>query len=366
LKKSSILIKALLTSSNTNVSPVLDLQKISGFAVSNLIDAAVQADVNVAAIDTRVLLQHGDLSAADVTTTGTGTITCTTGGTGITGVGTLFTTQVVVGQVLKNAAGTTIGTVSVIGSNTSITLGANAAVAVTGDVFKIVGTPTLTFANVNGSGTISATIDAADNLLATADIGKTITISNAHANVNGTYMITNIVVAEDKNIAGNAVAYAGNAELDKCVITVTPAFAGGATIDMITDSDFSITMLDKYVDDMAPIGVTSYANYITRPLSLTTEADTIKLMFDASIPSSTAIKVYYRTWSGNSDLRRLPYVNANFSNASYDTFGVFTERTIDVAGVTSYRNLQIKIVMTSSNPTIVPMVKNLRLIALSS
>lgn len=61
-----------------------------------------------------------------------GTATATTGSTAVTGVGTSFTTEVLVGEVLKNAAGTVIGTVATITDNTNLVLVANAAVAVTG------------------------------------------------------------------------------------------------------------------------------------------------------------------------------------------------------------------------------------------
>jgi hypothetical protein len=166
-------------------------------------------------------------------------------------------------------------------------------------------------------------------------------------------------VLEDKT------AYAGNTELDKINITVIPAFAGGATIDMITDSDFTITMLDKYVEDVAPQGASNSANYITRPLSLTTEADSLKIMFDASIVNNTQVKVYYRAWNGNPDIRKIPFTDTGFVNDAVDTFGQFRERTIDLTGITSFRNVQIKIAMRSSNPTQVPMIKNFRMIALS-
>ena len=68
--------------------------------------------------------------------TGTGTITTTTSTTTVTGLGTSFTTQLQVGTILYNAAGTSIGRVTVIGSNTSLTLSANASVAVTAGGFK--------------------------------------------------------------------------------------------------------------------------------------------------------------------------------------------------------------------------------------
>lgn len=71
---------------------------------------------------------------------GAGTITCTTASAVVTGVGTSFTTAVIIGQQLSNSGGTTIGTVLTVDSNTQITLVANAAVAVTAGAYNIVST----------------------------------------------------------------------------------------------------------------------------------------------------------------------------------------------------------------------------------
>ena len=66
----------------------------------------------------------------------TGTITTTLASTSVTGVGTAFDDELIVGSVVQDSTGATIGTVSAIASATSLTLGANAAVAVTGAAFK--------------------------------------------------------------------------------------------------------------------------------------------------------------------------------------------------------------------------------------
>jgi hypothetical protein len=363
LKKSSVLVKAVISSLNENVSPVVDLQKISAYAIANLVDEPGEQEmVNVAEIDTRTLLKYGDLTSADVTTTGSGTITTLTSSTTVTGVGTSFTTQVANGNILKKLDGTTIGTVSSVTNDTTIVLTGNAAVAVSALGFKVVAASpvaNLSFANVSGYGVISTNIDSADNQLANADIGKYITISNAHANVNGTYLITNIQVLEDKT------AYLGNPEYDKINITVTPAFTGSATIDMITTSNFAITMQNKFVEDVAPIGATNYANYITRPLALSVEADSIKILFDASVLNSSSVKVYYRTWNGTPDLRKVPFIDTGWVNDSADVVGVFREREINLNNLTAFRNVQIKIAMRTTNHTQVPMIKNFRLLALS-
>lgn len=67
---------------------------------------------------------------------GTGTISASTSTTSVTGVGTTFTTQLQVNSILFNAAGAFIGRVAAIGSNTTLTLAANSAVAVSGGAFK--------------------------------------------------------------------------------------------------------------------------------------------------------------------------------------------------------------------------------------
>lgn len=61
----------------------------------------------------------------------TGNVTSTLGSATVTGVSTLFTTEAVIGSVLRTAAGVEIGTISAVSSATSIILTGNAKVAVT-------------------------------------------------------------------------------------------------------------------------------------------------------------------------------------------------------------------------------------------
>lgn len=75
--------------------------------------------------------------AYNIQTFGVGTITTTTSSTTVTGVGTAFNTAFLVGDQIKTSAGVTIGTVASIASATSMTLTANAAVAVTGSSYII-------------------------------------------------------------------------------------------------------------------------------------------------------------------------------------------------------------------------------------
>ena len=122
-----IQIRANLSSSNENISPVIDLQQLSAYAVSNRINSQTASDINVPEIDTRVLIKGTDLLTADISLTGTGTVTSS--GTSVTGTSSTFTTQVVAGNVLcRTSDNAIIGTVLTVNSNTSITLTAGEAV----------------------------------------------------------------------------------------------------------------------------------------------------------------------------------------------------------------------------------------------
>jgi hypothetical protein len=80
-----------------------------------------------------------DISAVNCNDLGTGTITASTSSTTVTGSGTAFTTQLAVGSSLYNSEDVLIGSVASIASNTSLTLTANAGVAVAaGSTFQYV------------------------------------------------------------------------------------------------------------------------------------------------------------------------------------------------------------------------------------
>jgi hypothetical protein len=82
----------------------------------------------------------------------TGTITAATNSATITGSGTAFLSQLNVGAWIGNTTGATIGIIQSIGNNTSCTLTANAAVAVSGGTarYNPYGVP-YTVANANST-----------------------------------------------------------------------------------------------------------------------------------------------------------------------------------------------------------------------
>jgi len=211
--------------------------------------------------------------------------------------------------------------------------------------------------NSDGFGTISANLDAGDNLLDNAIIGRYITISGVASGINGTYAVKDVQILNDNSV------YAGNVNQSKVTVVLNSGFSSTSTISMITDNDFKIEQLDRYTEDWAPIGSTNYANYITRPLNLATAAESIKVLFDGNIVSGTDVKVYYRTWDGQTNLNILPFEDSGWSVQVVDASDTFRERSIDIEDIPPFTTVQVKIVLKSTDGTKVPRLKNFRMIA---
>jgi len=86
---------------------------------------------------------------------GTGTITCATNSTSVTGSSTLFTTQVAAGDKLYSGT-TLLGTVSSITNATTIVLAANAAAAVTAGAYNIYKASQTATTDVNSGNPVTA------------------------------------------------------------------------------------------------------------------------------------------------------------------------------------------------------------------
>ena len=111
---------------------------------------------------TGITVTNGGGGYSDPTSsiTGTGTITTSTSSKTVTGSGTAFTTQAQVGKRLTNSAGTYIGTVETVNSNTSVTLISNALLALSGQAYKVSLGPTVTITGGGGAGAAaSATVE---------------------------------------------------------------------------------------------------------------------------------------------------------------------------------------------------------------
>lgn len=161
------------------------------------------------------------------------------------------------------------------------------------------------------------------------------------------------VIGTVQSVASGSITLTSNA-----TITITQAM-----FVRKPNLNWSINELVSFVDDFSPSGATNLANYVTRPLSLATSADSIRVMFDAAIPQNTDIKVYYRVWNGDKNLNQIRWNDAGFTSLTKSAVDFFTEREINVSGITDFTNLQVKFVMKSSNTVYIPKIKNLRVVA---
>jgi hypothetical protein len=444
VKRSSLRLKATLTTDNPNVSPSIDLQKGAVYVVSNLINDNSQANVNVLELDTTDILTPAleSVSVTDTKGSGVGTLTSSTSSTAITiaASGLDITWMADAGDYLLDNSGTFIGEIEEVVSGTSVTLRANAALTQSTAAFQIQNNNHVKFYNLGGKGIIETSFDTADNLIGNASIGKWLYINGMSNQVDGYHQIEDVLVESAEP------GRPGNIDGDRVVITLSTVFnvdsvmrlniasdyfeyygsglittdgtttvtgSGGSnfttevtigqvlysnggvnlgTVASITSATsleleansaatvsgvkyairdtwspatYKIQQLDKFVEDYAPSGTYNYANYITRPLYLNEPADSIKIIFDANVPVSSDVDVYYRTTTGTEDILNKIFTNTGFINNTINAESEFTQREITVADVDPYTKISIKIVMKSTNTVHVPKIKNLRLIAYS-
>lgn len=111
----------------------------------------------------------------------TGTVTCATNSDVVTGSSTAFTTQLTVGSWIGNTSGNTVGIVASIANNESLTLTANAAVAISGATarYNPYGVP-YTVATANSAIIPSNTVER-DVLVGQGNIVSYLNVSGATA-----------------------------------------------------------------------------------------------------------------------------------------------------------------------------------------
>jgi hypothetical protein len=122
-------------------------------------------------------------------------------------------------------------------------------------------------------------------------------------------------------------------------------------------------------DSLLSINDKSKASYITKLVKLERNATSLKVMFDAFVPTLGKIDVYYKAITTNYDVNidTIPYVKFDYSFSKIpdanNTY-IFKEQEHNVENL-DFGAFLIKIVMRSFNQAAVPQIKNLRVIALT-
>lgn len=216
--------------------------------------------------------------------TATGTITTSLSSATVTGVGTSFSSTVSVGTVLFSTAGTYIGIVSSIASNTSLTLSANAAVALAaGSSFKIA-------APVNG---IPVSQLYSTHTISNVDLDSyTITVAN-NATSNG-YSGGNTIRAS-QNIQYDAVQPIvqvqtfSDTKTDFAIKTTSGKSVDGSQTAYVADSGFGAVLANENNYFYTPRVIASEVNEntflggnksITMSVNMTSSNDSLSPILD--------------------------------------------------------------------------------------
>ena len=138
--------------------------------------------------------------------------------------------------------------------------------------------------------------------------------------------------------------------------------------DSASTSGFNIPL--SYVDETDPQDGTSASKHITKPVALAETAVGLKILIAANRPSTADFDVYFRTSTGDEVITDKTWteLSKEIIIAPDEDPTIFREYTYLAGGIGGDLNpfsvFQIKIVMTSTNSSKVPRIKDLRAIAL--
>ena len=128
-----------------------------------------------------------------------------------------------------------------------------------------------------------------------------------------------------------------------------------------------------FVAETANTGGSSAAQYMTRPVILTNDATAMDIRISANVRSSSTVKMYYRTTSAE-DARKLgdvAWIAFNGDGTPDSTVtpsedGIsFKEHQYSASSIPAFTAFQLKTVLTGTNSSYPPLIKDMRGIALA-
>jgi hypothetical protein len=136
-----------------------------------------------------------------------------------------------------------------------------------------------------------------------------------------------------------------------------------------TTTGFNVPL--NYVAETEPTGGSHIAKHITKPVTLAEDAVGMKIILSANRPSEADFQVYYRTSTDGAILGDASWtlIAAEDSIPSDDNPSIYREYRYlpggDGGSLDPFTQLQVKIVMRSTNSSKVPVFRDLRVIALA-
>ena len=190
------------------------------------------------------------------------------------------------------------------------------------------------------------------------------------------------VVLNDSNITVHGVS-GGSFDMQLTLTTsdtkVSPVVdlqRSSATLDeiIIDKQDVSVTsgfnVPLAFVDETDAVLGSHAAKHITTPVVLEEPAVGIKILFAANRPATAGFRVYYKTGTSDDNLDDISYTELTEvgSNPADENPTVFRQYEYlaggDVGNLDAFTQYQVKLIMTSTNSSKYPVVRDLRAIAL--
>jgi len=373
----SLTIYATLSSKKSNVSPILNLDRLSMIGKSVRLDdpygKGTTNNINDNTFDEYVCLPNSEvidpsskIYFTDTNNTLTGSKFVSSGNT-ITGVGSLFSMELNVGDIVKHPATLEQAKVVEVVSNTQILVDADISLKGTdglGESSLIYNPPYLKIKTADGF---------CAKHLSNLDVGKFLTVTGT----------TNRDFSEQKilSVKYTPNATQGDPQLSNlpclCEVVVEHFFASDVQSGFESSSTLKISQLEKFIDEVAPTGGSVSAKYISRTMRLQNSANCLKVMFDGCRPEFSNIDLYYRT-AAQTDSEKIGFKNWNKleysiekngtleyvvpeTNASHSSFSAYEANALQI---TPFTLAQVKIIMRGGKASLYPKIKNLRIIAL--
>ena len=155
-------------------------------------------------------------------------------------------------------------------------------------------------------------------------------------------------------------------DLQRAAVLATENIIDKQDASVTTNFNVPITFVDETDRSQGSHG----AKHVTVPVILEEQAVGLNILFSANRPSAAGFRVYYKIGTTDDDLDDLPYVEiAEETNNPADEFrGPYREYQYlpggQVGNLDAFTKFQVKIVMTSTNSSRFPIIKDLRVIAL--
>ncbi len=382
----SLFMRAILVSTNTNVSPIIDLQRTSVITIANRIDDPdFEGDnsINDEDLDTTVAVN----TQPSVSLSSSGNKITTTDATVAALLSQMEEGKVI--SVAQHAAGTLTlsanvsdGDTVVIGGKTytfqatltnvdgNVKIGASASVSIDNLIAAITlgsGSGTLYAAATTLHSTVSAEAGAGDTMIAYAKTGGT----------GGNAITTTETSGTASWGSGTLTGGGTNAGTYKVVSnTYTPS--GSPKITLVVDSALTsstpvritIAQLGRYVTETASKNGSASAKYLTKRMKLAQLSSGLRINFAAVKPGICTMRVYYK--AGRVDdatpFEDLPWVEVEVDGTSGDSTNQddFRDYNFTLSDLPDYNGLQGKVVFYSPDTTKIVRIRDLRMIALGT